>query len=152
LFITHIILIIYKPMQKTKIMKKIKILYWVFTGLFAALMLFSSIPDILSVPVAVEGFKQMGYPVYLLPFIGTAKLLGVFAILVPGYARIKEWAYAGLVIDLAGATYSIILSGKSAGDAATMILPFILAIGSYVYYHKKQNARAVSFQPVPAIN
>jgi hypothetical protein len=76
-------------------MKKTKIIYWIFTSLFVMLMLASAIPDIFSVPVAVEGFKKMGYPVYLLPFLGVAKFLGVVAILVPGYARIKEWAYAG---------------------------------------------------------
>src|SRR3979411_1390935 len=100
-------------------------------------MLSSAIPDIFSFSVAVEGFRQMGYPVYLVPFLGIAKLLGVVAILVPGYPRIKEWAYAGLVIDLAGATYSIILSGLSFSNWIFMVIPLSLAAGSYIYYHKK---------------
>ena len=95
-------------------MKKTKIFYWIFTSLFAFIMLGSAVPDIFSHPVAIEGFKEMGYPAYLLPFIGIAKLLGVVAILVPGFPRIKEWAYAGLVIDLVGATYSIISVGEPA--------------------------------------
>ena len=118
-------------------MKKIKINYWIFTSMFAFIMLGSAIPDILSVPIAVEGFKKMGYPAYLLPFIGIAKLAGVIVILLPGYPRLKEWAYAGLVIDLAGATYSIILSGQPVSAWAPMALPLFLAAGSYFYYYKK---------------
>jgi hypothetical protein len=79
----------------------------------------------------------MGYPAYLLPFLGTAKLLGVVAILVPGnYPRIKEWAYAGLAFDLFGATYSILSNGQPVSDWIFMALPLILAAGSYSFYHK----------------
>jgi hypothetical protein len=122
-------------------MKKTKIIYRVFTGLFAFAMFSSAIPDVLSIPVAVEGFQQMGMPVYLLPFLGIAKIFGVIAILIPGYARIKEWA-PGLVFDLVGATYCIIASGQPAGGALFMILPLALAAGSYSWYHKRLKAGA----------
>lgn len=118
-------------------MKKINIFYWTVTGIFAAFMLAFSIPDIIMIPEAKEGFKQMGYPAYLLPFIGTAKVLGVIAILVPGFPRLKEWAYAGLVFDLLGATYSLIASGFPPSDYAGMILPLAMVTASYVLYHKK---------------
>ena len=118
-------------------MKKIKIFYWIFTSLFAFLMLGSAIPDIFSAQVAVEGFKQIGMPAYLLPFLGIAKLLGVVAILRPGNSRIKEWAYAGLVFDLLGATYSIIASGQATANWIFMALPLVLAAASYIFYHKR---------------
>ncbi len=120
--------------------KKTKIIHWIFTGLFAFLMLGSAMPDIFSVQAAVEGFQKMGMPAYLLPFLGIAKTLGVIAILIPGYSRIKEWAYAGLVFDLLGATYSIIESGQPVGNWIFMALPLILAAGSYIFYHKKLKA------------
>jgi uncharacterized membrane protein YphA (DoxX/SURF4 family) len=118
-------------------MKKTKILYWIFTSLFAFMMFGSALPDIVSSAVAIEGFKQMNMPAYLLPFLGIAKALGVFAILVPGFPRIKEWAYAGLMFDLLGATYSIIASGHPAANWAPMALPLLLGAASYIYYHKK---------------
>ena len=118
-------------------MKKTKIFYWIFTSLFAFLMLGSAIPDIFSAQVAVEGFKQMDMPAYLLPFLGIAKLLGVVAILLPGYSRIKEWAYAGLIFDLVGATYSIIASGQATANWIFMVLPLALAAASYIFYHKR---------------
>ena len=130
-------------------MKKTKILYWTFTGLFAFVMLGSAIPDVISHPIAIEGFRKMGYPAYLVPFIGFAKVLGVIAILVPGFPRIKEWAYAGLVIDLIGATFSIIAVGEPANSWVPMALPLFLATASYVFYHKKERKRsAIKMIPV----
>jgi len=117
-------------------MKKTKILYWVFTGLFAALMLFASVPDILKVPDAVKFMTSLGYPEYLIHFLGVAKLLGIIAILIPGYPRIKEWAYAGLFIDLIGATYSN-LCVLPISSSLFMLLPLTLGTLSYMFYHKK---------------
>ena len=52
-------------------MKKTKILYWIITGLFAAFMLFSAIPDIMVVPDAVTMVTDgLGYPKYIIPFLG----------------------------------------------------------------------------------
>ena len=117
--------------------KKLKITYWVFTGLFSALMMMASIPDILSVPEAVTIFKHLGYPTYLLPFIGVAKLLGIVAVLVPGFPRIKEWAYAGLCFDLIGALYSGLAVGDPISSVIPVLIGLILLTGSYIFYHKK---------------
>lgn len=126
-------------------MKKIKILYWIFTGLFSAFMLFSAIPDIMMVPDAVEMVtNQLGYPEYFLPFIGVAKALGVIGILVPGFNRLKEWAYAGFFFDLVGATYSSIAVWGFKPDMFFMVLPFGLLFASYFYHHKRLKATGTS--------
>src|SRR5437868_13492782 len=66
---------------------------------------------------------SLGYPVYFIQFISIAKLLGAIVILIPGLNRIKEWAYAGLFFDLAGAIYSGIAStGKFDPMMLTMII------------------------------
>ncbi len=117
--------------------KRIKITYWIFTGLFSAFMLMASIPDILIVPEAITTFKHLGYPTYLLPFIGIAKVLGVVAVLVPGFPRIKEWAYAGLFFDLCGALYSGIAVKDPISGIAPAVIGLILFAGSYIFYHKK---------------
>jgi hypothetical protein len=133
----------YLLIKKTKVMKKTNILYWTFTILFSIMMLGASMPDVISHPLAVKGMHEdLGYPLYFIPFIGAAKLLGVVAILIPGYSRIKEWAYAGLMFDLIGATFSIIAVGKP--DWIFMALPLTLAIGSYVFYHKRRKGRSVT--------
>lgn len=118
-------------------MKTINILYWIATGLFAFIMLGSAIPDIIVMPEAVQGFKEIGLPAYLLPLVGWAKLLGVIALLVPGFPRLREWAYAGLMIDILGAIYCIAMSGKPLGTWAPIIVIPIVGYVSYVYYHKR---------------
>lgn len=120
-------------------MKKTNILFWVFTGLFSFMMIGSAIPDVLVSPIAVKGMHEdLGYPIYMIPFVGVAKILGVLAILLPINSRIKEWAYAGLFIDLIGATYSIIAIGAAPANWAFMIIPIALGVLSYVYYHKRK--------------
>ena len=72
-------------------MKKITITYWIVTGIFAALMLVSAIPDIMVVPDAVAMVTPgLGYPKYIIPFLGVAKLLGAIAMLIPGFNRKKN--------------------------------------------------------------
>ncbi len=125
-------------------MKGINIAYWVFTGIFGALMLFSAIPDIISSPEAIVFFEKMGYPAYISPFLGVAKTLGVIAILVPGFPRIKEWAYAGLFFDLIGATYSMMMSKIPEGSPVAMLMFILPGIASYYFYHKRLKARAAA--------
>ena len=121
-------------------MKKLNIAYWIVTALFAAFMASTAIPDIMMDPDAVVFINKLGYPDYFIPFIGVAKLLGAIAILIPGFPRIKEWAYAGLAFDLIGAVYSVIsVDGLNSG-MAFMILPFSFLIASYVLYHKRLKA------------
>ena len=123
-------------------MKRINIIYCTVTGIFGAFMLFSAIPDIIVVPDAVEFVSnKLGYPKYVIPFLGVAKTLGVIAILVPGYPRIKEWAYAGLFFDLLGATYSGIAVGGFKPDMLFMVLPFTLLFISYHYFHRRLATR-----------
>ncbi|HEY4654024.1 MAG TPA: DoxX family protein [Cyclobacteriaceae bacterium] len=119
-------------------MKKTNILYWIFTGLFGAFMMFSAIPDILVTPDAITFITGLGYPKYLIAFLGVAKALGVIAIVVPGFPRIKEWAYAGLFFDLIGATYSGIAANGFDPMMLTMVIPFGLGALSYIYYHKRR--------------
>src|ERR1700730_4659163 len=121
-------------------MKKTKTFYWIITGLFSAFMLFSAIPDILVVPDAVTLLNHLGYPNYIIPFLGVAKLLGVIAILIPGFPRIKEWAYAGLFFDLIGATYSAIAKDGLQPQVSFMLLPISFLFLSYFLHHKRRAA------------
>ena len=108
------------------------ILYWVVTGLMAALMLMASIPDVTQSETAVAAFTHLGYPVYLLPFIGVAKIAGVVAVLLPSPRRLKEWAYAGLVFDLTGALYSHLSVGDPTSIWMFAVIGLLLVSGSYL--------------------
>jgi len=109
----------------------------IVTGLMAAFLLLSAVPDVLRIPNALQVFTHLGYPSYLLVFLGTAKILGVVAVLVPGLPRIKEWAFAGLTFDVTGALYSHL----SVGDPPSAWTPAVIALtlvgGSYVAYRRR---------------
>ena len=122
--------------------KKLTILYWVFTVLFALLMLLSAAgglqPSAGAIKIMHDG---MGYPVYFIQFISVAKVLGAVAILVPRFNRIKEWAYAGLFFDLIGALYSGVASaGKFDPMMLTMLIWIVPGILSYHYYWQLRKA------------
>ncbi|HYG01955.1 MAG TPA: DoxX family protein [Chryseosolibacter sp.] len=122
-------------------MKTTKILYWTFTVLFGGFMLFSAIPNIMVVPESVTFINHLGYPTYIIPFLGVAKALGVIAIVVPGFPRIKEWAYAGLFYDLIGATYSVTCTeGFQLSAMVFMLVLMTVGALSYVYHHKRTEA------------
>jgi uncharacterized membrane protein YphA (DoxX/SURF4 family) len=106
--------------------------YWVLTGLLAALMLLSAIPDVLRSPQATGFMVHLGYPPYLLPFLGVAKALGVVAVLVPRFPRLREWAYAGLTFDLLGAAYSHLSVGDPARIWLFPVTGLVLVSASYV--------------------
>ena len=129
-----------------------KIAYWIVTGLMAALLVLSAVPDVLMVDGAVEMFTHLGYPKYLLPFIGVAKLLGVLVVVAPGLPRsLKEWAYAGLVIDLVGALYSHISVGDEAKFFVAPVIGLVLVFGSYALYRSVyMNAAAATPEPSAA--
>jgi hypothetical protein len=118
-------------------MKTTKILYWVFTILICALMLFSAFGTFANNPEGAAFAKQIGFPLYIFKFLAVAKILGAIAILVPGYKRLKEWAYAGFFFDLAGATYAFIASGLPVAQWAPMFVFIALLFASYIFYHKK---------------
>jgi len=119
--------------------KTINILYWVFTILFVLLMLFASYGSIIVNDDAKKLIhEQLGFPVYFIPFTGFAKLLGSIAILIPGLKTIKEWAYAGLFFDLAGAVYSGIAVSKTFDPMMLFMLVWIVpGILSYIFWKKK---------------
>jgi len=119
--------------------KTINTTYWICTIIFAALMIFSSVGGVQPTKQAVQIIHDgLGYPIYFIQFISVAKLVGVIVILLPGLNRIKEWAYAGLFFDLAGATYSgIAVSGKFDPLMLTLLIWIVFGILSYYLWHKK---------------
>ena len=123
--------------------KTTNLLYWIFTILFAGLMIMSAVPNALNTPESKQVLHDMlGYPIYIIPYLGLAKIVGSIVILIPGLKKIKEWAYAGLFFDLAGAVYSGIAAAGGAVDPMmlTMLIWIVPGILSYIFWNKKMNA------------
>ena len=117
-------------------MKRTKLIYWLFTIPFGAFMLLAALPDIFRAEGAIMVFSHLGYPSYLLPFLGVAKLLGVIVVVVPGFNKLKEWAYAGLAFDLIGALYSHLSVGDPISVWSFALIGMILLIGSYANWNR----------------
>jgi len=118
-------------------MKKLTITYWVITSLMSAFLLLGAFADITGNADALALIKHLGYPAYFVPFIGAMKLAGVAAILVPRFAKVKEWAYAGLVFDTSGAIFLHLCSGDGPDKWGPALLGLILVVLSYVFYTKR---------------
>ena len=115
------------------------LVYWISTIIFSALMIFSSAGGLQPTQQAIQLIHDgLGYPIYFIQFISFAKLLGVIIILIPGRGRIKDWAYAGLFFDLAGAIYSgIASSGKFDPLMLTLLIWIVPGILSYYSWLNK---------------
>jgi hypothetical protein len=116
--------------------KATKIAYWIFTVLLIVLMLFSAVSSFMKNPQGEAMMQHIGYPMSVLRLLSIAKILGIIAILVPGYPRLKEWAYAGFAFDLIGALHAGLAVGDPLMNWAFLIFGLVLVFGSYFLYHK----------------
>jgi len=118
-----------------------KITYWIFTVLLIVLMLFSAVGAFFPNPQGEAMMKQIGYPYNILQMLAVLKILGSIALLIPGFPRLKEWAYAGFTFDLIGAAYAFLAIGSSVLDVWFMVLGLVFVFGSYFSYHKLLNEK-----------
>jgi hypothetical protein len=114
--------------------------YWITTGLVALAFAFGGVADLARFPDVIAGMAHLGYPAYFAGLLGLWKVLGAGAILAPGTARLKEWAYAGMFFDLTGAAYSHASSGDPAGKILTPLVLLGLVAASWAL---RSDARAL---------
>jgi uncharacterized membrane protein YphA (DoxX/SURF4 family) len=120
--------------------KSIKIFYWITTTLASASFLMGGIQELRHSQGMVDTMLMLHYPEYMLNILGTAKLFGVVALILPVLPRLKEWAYAGFVIDLTGAIWSHNATGDHIGSIIPLV-PLFIVIVSYILYRKLQVSR-----------
>ena len=106
--------------------------YWIATGVFSAVLGFSSFAHTTHLEMMVESMGRLGYPVYFMTVLGIAKFLGVIALLSPGRPLLKEWAYAGFTFNLIGATASHAFSGDPIGDTIRPAIVLLIGAASYL--------------------
>lgn len=107
-----------------------KIIYWVSSLFLSVGMLAGGIQQMLQIGGYNEIVTQLGYPLYLLSIIGTWKILGVIAILIPKFQLLKEWAYAGFFFVMTGAAISHLAVGQPYVEiipACTLLLALMLS-------------------------
>jgi uncharacterized membrane protein YphA (DoxX/SURF4 family) len=108
-------------------MKAKSIAYWV-TTILVAFFMSGGVAQILQFRANPHGVvPELGYPMYFFLILGVWKVLGAIAILVPGFPRLKEWAYAGIFFDLTGAAASCAAVGGFGAYDFHVIAPLIIA-------------------------
>lgn len=88
--------------------------------------------NLLRAELQKESMVALGYPEYLMTILGTAKLLGVVALLMPRFPLLKEWAYAGFTFDLLGASASHAFARDPPIETALPLIILGIAAASYV--------------------
>src|SRR5688500_11260369 len=110
-----------------------KIIYWISTGWLSLGMLSTGLLQLLRVEQEVDKITQLGYSDYILIILGIWKILGVVAVLVPGFPLLKEWAYAGFFFAMSGAVFSHLAVGSGAMDYFGPLLLLDLTVTSWYF-------------------
>jgi hypothetical protein len=116
-----------------------KIVYWGSTSL-VALSLLMALTYLSGSEQVVAGFAKAGYPQHLRIVLGIVKPIAAIVLLIPGFALLKEWAYAGVTFAWAMAFISAFLSGEGLG---TLILPPMLLVLLAISYVTRPPSRRV---------
>jgi hypothetical protein len=118
--------------QSTQPSKGKTIVYWATTGLLSVGLLGSGFAKLSAQAPLVENMNHLGFPPYLLSILGFWMVAGAIVLLVPGAARVKEWAYAGVVFQMTGAAASHMFAGDALSQSAPTLFFVGLAIASYM--------------------
>lgn len=113
--------------------KRNKIIYWVATLWLALGMTATGIVQFIKMKEEATMMAHLGYPLYFLTILAVWKFLGVIAILIPKFALLKEWAYAGFFFAMSGAVFSHVASGDAAKELFGPVLLIVLTVISWYF-------------------
>jgi hypothetical protein len=115
-------------------MKTNKIVFYVSTGLFTLLMLFSASMYLFNHEEIVQMFTGFGYPSYIVYPLAGAKILGLVALWFFQKKRIVEWAYAGFFFNVVLAFFAHYMIGD--GEQMGAVIALVLVMTSYIFSKK----------------
>jgi uncharacterized membrane protein YphA (DoxX/SURF4 family) len=116
------------------------IIYWITTGLIVLETAVGAEWDLARIRFVRDIFDHLGYPYYLLTLLGIWKLPAAIVLVIPGFQRVKEWAYAGLFLVYTGAVASHFL----VGDSKDAWSPLLLAILTLISWALRPDSRKLS--------
>lgn len=127
--------------------KKRSLAYWITTSLVGLNFMVAGIAYLLGAPPVREAVAELGYPAYLVTWLGACKLLGGATLLAPRVARLKEWAYAGITFNLVAAALS---HAAVAHPAPKVLAPLLLLAVALASWHLRPPSRRLEPSPSAA--
>jgi hypothetical protein len=105
--------------------------YWLATLPVVAELGLGGIWDITRLPAVRDLVVHLGYPSYFLVLLGSWKVLAAIALLIPGRALLKEWAYAGAFFVYTGAMVSHLTTGYDVSEVGLLAVMTALTVLSW---------------------
>jgi len=107
-------------------------------------MVAGSMWDLLRIEYVRVVLTHLGYPLYLLFILGVWKLPCAVVLLLPGFPRLKEWAYAGAFFNYSGA----VASHAIVGDRVSILMgPLIFAVATLASWALRPPSRRLATGP-----
>ncbi|MFD0819026.1 DoxX family protein [Micromonospora zhanjiangensis] len=90
--------------------------YWIVTAVVVGECAVGGAMDLFRMAPFYPTMIDLEYPGYLATILGGAKLLAAVVLLAPRLPRLKEWAYAGVMINMLGACASHLAMHRPVGN------------------------------------
>ncbi len=105
--------------------------YWTTTSVVVAACLFGGISWCLQAQPFIGIMLRLGYPAYFMRILGALYLGAGIVLVVPRSPQLKEWAYAGLAFNYAGAIASHLAVGDNVASLLAPCVLLALALASW---------------------
>jgi hypothetical protein len=105
--------------------------YWAVTAVVIGEAAIGGTMDLLRMAPFYPVLIDLGYPGYLSTILGAAKVAAAIVIAAPGLPRLKEWAYAGVLINMVGAMASHLAVHDSLDNLVAPAAFAVLALVSW---------------------
>lgn len=117
---------------------KDKTIYLITTGFIATISVLGAW-GLLALPAFIDTVTAMGYPRYFRITLAIFKIIGGIVLLVPVPLRLKEWAYAGIGINIISAIISFRAIQAPLFNFVSPVIALLVLIVSYIYFYRTTN-------------
>lgn len=112
-------------------------LYWCFTSVTVFILGVGGVLCLFRMDGVPRVIAGLGYPAYVMTFLGLTDLMGVAALLLPVPTTLREWAYVGFTFNILAAIFSLLASGYPVVHIADPVIALIAVQGSYFCWRKR---------------
>ena len=127
------------------------IAFWATTFVVVFELAAGSVWNLMRIEWVRVQLEHLGYPLYFAFITGVWHVGGAAAIVAPGFARLKEWAYAGAFFTWSGAVGSHLLAGDGVEVWLAPLVFLMFGIASWALRpaHRRLPNAGLAPKPTP---